>query len=518
MRFNSKVWILLAGGLFFTLSFEKIGISYIAWIGLIPLLYSINNSSSVKSFKMGWIFGMAHFTSLVYWVVYAMYYYGGLPVLISIPLLLLLSAYLSIYIGLFCAMINRLCKKPTNFFLIPIFWTVFEYIRSLSKLSFPWEFLGYTQYKNLKLIQISDILGVYGLSALIVFINISLFLLILYFFNIKWNNYKITVRHLSAYNGSAIVILSVILIYGHVQIKEIDSIIESSKKINAACIQGNISQEDKWDSHFMIHTTKKYINLSKQIIKQKPDLLVWPETALPFYYEQGGFLKEYIKKNVKEFNSCLLTGCLNIEQKDNTRLYYNSSILIKPDDKNIEKYHKTQLVPYGEFVPFKNIFPFINKLTQAAGDFSPGIEGNTLSCHDYFLGVQICFEIIFPNLSRKMVNNGADILINITNDAWYGTSSAPYQHFSMVVLRAVENKRSLARSANTGISGLIDPVGRILKKSDLFKEQIICHELPVIKIKTIYTSYGDIFAWLCIIICSVSLTINILYSRFKAKK
>ena len=168
------------------------------------------------------------------------------------------------------------------------------------------------------------------------------------------------------------------------------------------------------------------------------------------------------------------------------------------------KYDKVHLVPYGEYVPLKRFFPFLGKLVEAVGDFRPGKEGQVLSLNGEKVGILICFEIIFPELSRLMVKNGAQLLVNITNDAWFGTSSAPYQHLSMGVLRAVENHRAVARAANTGISAFVDPVGRILDKTPLFEEAVRIRSLPVMDQETFYTHYGDLFAIGCVLISMVA--------------
>jgi apolipoprotein N-acyltransferase len=177
--------------------------------------------------------------------------------------------------------------------------------------------------------------------------------------------------------------------------------------------------------------------------------------------------------------------------------YYVSAYLISPQGKWI-RYNKSHLVPYGEYVPFKKWVPFLGKMVAHVGDFVPGIKGKTIPWENAKLGIQICYEIIFPDLSRAMVKNGATLLVNITNDAWFGKTSGPYQHFSMTVFRAVENRRALARSANTGISGFIDPAGRILGSTPLLEEAVMTRSLPLLNQKSIYTRFGDVFAWACL--------------------
>ena len=201
---------------------------------------------------------------------------------------------------------------------------------------------------------------------------------------------------------------------------------------------------------------------------------------------------------IEQSGTDFLIGSPSFKRQGERVINYNSAYLISPGTKNIVKYDKAHLVPYGEYVPFKKWLPFLGKLVAQVGDFRPGTPGKTLPWKKNALGVQICYEIIFPGLSRAMVKNDAALLINITNDAWFGTTSGPYQHFSMTIFRAVENRRALARSANTGISGFIDPVGRILASTALLEEAAVTRELPLIHKKTFYTRFGDLLALACL--------------------
>jgi apolipoprotein N-acyltransferase len=192
--------------------------------------------------------------------------------------------------------------------------------------------------------------------------------------------------------------------------------------------------------------------------------------------------------------------------------------LISPLTKNMSKYDKTHLVPFGEYVPFKKWLPFLGKMVAQVGDFKAGMEGKTLLWKTEQVGVQICYEIIFPGLSRAMARNNASLLINITNDAWFGKTSGPYQHFSMTVFRAVENRRALVRSANTGISGFIDPAGRVLASTPLVQDAALVHSMPLMKIKTVYTRVGDLFAQACMAIVLLVIMLEIVRCWTKRKK
>ena len=198
-----------------------------------------------------------------------------------------------------------------------------------------------------------------------------------------------------------------------------------------------------------------------------------------------------------------LIGAPAFELKGKNADYFNRAYLIGPGGEVLGTYDKAHLVPYGEFTPFKEYLPFLGKIVEHVGDFVAGPKGMTLDWQGRKLGIQICYEIIFPELSRQLTKNGAALLVNITNDAWYGTTAGPYQHFSLVVLRAVENRRALARAANTGISGFIDPVGRVLDPTPLMEEAAVTRALPLLTTETIYTRFGDVFAFVCLSIALV---------------
>jgi apolipoprotein N-acyltransferase len=222
-------------------------------------------------------------------------------------------------------------------------------------------------------------------------------------------------------------------------------------------------------------------------------------------------------EGIKRSGADYLIGSPSFVRTDGLVEYYNSAYLIIPEDKTMGKYDKTHLVPFGEYVPFKKWLPFLGKIVAQVGDFKAGKVGQTLPWRNEQLGVQICYEIIFPGLSRAMVKNNASVLVNITNDAWFGKTSGPYQHFSMTVFRAVENRRSLARSANTGISGFIDPAGRILASTDLMQDAVATQMVPMLKERSIYTQIGDLFARICLALVLLIILIEIVRRKTNRK-
>jgi apolipoprotein N-acyltransferase len=487
-------------GLLLTCAFPKIGWDWLAWFALVPLLAAISNLSIRQSFRIGFITGLVHYLSLLYWVVPVMRTYGYLPLYLSIVILLLFTAVLALFPAVFSMALTAIGISPLRCLItMPLLWVALEYIRTFIFTGFPWELLGHSQYLRHHLIQISDLFGAYGVSFLIAVGNTAIFLVIMHIGRKTWHSKRIS-RPLML-GASALFVTGFLFtwIYGAWRIQATDRLMAAAPTARVAVIQGNIDQAVKWDPVFQDTTIKTYNRLSLAEKSEKPDLIVWPESATPFFLFYDRRPTKKVLAGIEQANIDFLIGSPSFERQSKREIYYNSAYLVSPAEKKISKYDKAHLVPYGEYVPFKKWLPFLGKLVAQVGDFRPGDPGKTLLWHKNALGVQICYEIIFPGLSRAMVKNNAVLLINITNDAWFGKTSGPYQHFSMTIFRAVENRRALARAANTGISGFIDPVGRILASTPLLEEAALTRSLPLIRNKTVYTRYGDILALACLV-------------------
>lgn len=496
-------------GLLMTMAFPKLDFSWCAWFALVPLLMALREASARQGFCLGVTAGITHYVGLLYWLAHTMHLYGYLPMYQSVSILIVMAFILSIFFGIFGWLTAARIDSPNQLWLLPAVWTTLEYIRTYIFTGFPWGFLGHSQYKQLWIIQISDLIGAYGISFLIVFINTSLFVCFASFFRYKWKDVRVRPWTVIISLSISGIMLGATLYYGRQRVNMIDTSLQKAPKVKIALIQGNIDQSIKWEPSFQNSTIKRYNRLSHFSLSARPELIVWPETATPFYLNYNNELTQKILTAVKKSKTPHLIGSPSVIVKNEEVQYYNSAYLINKDGAIIEKYDKVHLVPFGEYVPLKTYFPFIGKMVEQIGDFRSGKKGGILAWEKANLGIQICYEIIFPELSRAMVGNGADLLVNITNDAWFGATSAAYQHFSMAVFRAVENKRSLARSANTGISGFIDPVGRILNTTPLQEEKVLTLAVPIIKESTVYTRFGDIFAKACLL-----LTVMILAGGF----
>jgi apolipoprotein N-acyltransferase len=402
----------------------------------------------------------------------------------------------------------------------PFWWVSLELLRTFIFTGFPWELLGYSQFERIAFIQIADTLGVYGVSFLLALGNATVFLVLAAATGLRWRRQPVPAKLALTATGVCLMLLGANWFYGGWRVREVDRTARNAPTLRVAVVQGNIEQGRKWDPAFQLEAIDTHIRLSAAAPGSRPDLVVWPESAAPFYFMHEKAPTRLVLNGVRRTGIAHLIGSPAFKRRADGEVdYFNRAYLIQPDGGIGGFYDKVHLVPFGEYTPFKEYLPFIGKMVAHVGDFEPGAEGNVLFLEDIGLGIQICYEIIFPALSRAMTRNGAAVLVNITNDAWYGLSAGPYQHFSMVVFRAVENRRSLARAANTGISGFIDPAGRVLNATRLFVETALTGELPLLTTRTAYTRFGDFFAIACAFVALLSIIrFSKIHGKFKSRQ
>jgi len=471
---HNKNWgLYLLSSILFILSFPNFtgiesSFSWMAWFSLVPFIYAIDRENNVKDVVRNSLFyGLLIFLGGMYWLTE-----------VTIIGYLGIVSYMSLYIVLFGVI--RFYYK--NFIINALAWTILEYIRGSFAGGIPWLLIGASQYKFIYIIQIANITGIYGVSFLVALVNSV----------VCEKKYKLIKTVF------VLMILVTIGVYGNAKINKQDT----GSELKIGIIQPNIPQEVKWDPDYSDWMIDRLINLSEKV--GSCDLLVWPETAVPALAESKKTQNELVLM-VRQLNCNLLVGSQGIDKENR---YYNSAFFIS-EKKGIEKeYRKIHLVPFGEYVPFGKTFPFLKKCTPIEGEFYPGneyvlfdVEVNNTKL---YIGTLICFEDIFPSLARRFVSNGADILINITNDGWFGKTAGPYQHMILSIFRAVENKRPLIRSTNTGVSCFIDSSGRI---TDVIRDKnnnailvtgSTSAYVRTVKKDTFYTKYGDIFIYMCI--------------------
>jgi apolipoprotein N-acyltransferase len=529
------IWLALGTGMLLFLSFPgAVGLWPAAWVALVPLLLAVRNVRPAGAVRLGLLAGMVHYVSLLYWVIIVLGKYGNLPLWISIPALLLLSLYMSSYLALFCAIISRIWKQSEMMVVwaAPLLWVGLDFVRSFLFSGFPWQDLGYSQYKALLLIQTADLTGHFGITFHIVIVNsVTALLLVLWLANRSADQAAqpvLTLRLRRAWFYAilpALCMILGILGYNILRYRQLSEVIAGSPRMRVAVVQGSIEQDQKWSPAMRLATIDIYTRLSEQAIASKdgpPVLLVWPETALPFLISDTPYFRRLKNTLITKQKIWLLAGAPFYKavqdkqsQQAQTVESYNSAYLFTPAGKIGGRYDKQHLVPFGEYVPFSDYFSLPGPLVENIGNFSSGKAARPLSCQGAAIGVLICFESIFPKLSREWTASGANLLVNITNDAWFGRSSAPWQHLSMSVFRAVENRRSLARSANTGVSAIVDPLGRMTGTSPLFQPFYQVADVPLLQEKTIFVSFGYYFGLLCLL---VSIPFAFLFRHVKRRE
>ncbi len=508
-----------ASGFLYPLSFPAFDLGALAWLALVFLHLAVEYVSPGRAFRLGWIAGTLAFTGSMFWVITAMNLYGKVPLPIAILVMLLLTVYLGLYLAIYAAGLCWIRSAfPTLGFLpAPFLWVSLELIRTYVLTGLPWVLFGYSQYQTLSIIQLADHFGVYGVSFLLVLVNAALAETILW--SIK--AYRGFQRHSFPWPSAAAAVAGVgmALFYGVTLLSAADQV--PVRTLSVGVVQPNVEQAQKWDVAFRQETMGRFARLTADL-GPDVDLIVWPEAATPFVFELEPQYRAIVSDMAQQADAPLLFGSPALRRYPDGRPFLlNSAYLLATEGQILGRYDKQHLVPFGEYIPFHNsLLFFLDKLVEGIGDFEAG-PGPTLlmfkprekvppmaaaaTAPDFHVkfGVVICYEVIFPNLVRQFAANGADFMVTVTNDAWFGPSSAPYQHFGMVVLRAVENRMAFARAANTGISGFIDPYGRVTQQSSIFTQTALKDTIMLSPQRTFYAQYGDLFAYGCVILTAL---------------
>ncbi len=485
----------LIASVLLSLSFPPLRLGFLAYIALVPFFLLIEDKNYKESIRWGYLTGLFMNIGTLYWI-------NLVTVPGAIAAILYLPIYLIIYALLHTFIRKRLGEKYI-YVCIPCLWTGVEYLRSLGVLGFPWSSLAYTQSYYLSLIQYVSFTSVYGVSFWVVTINVFMLLLLKNFSNFK----KVVL-----YFVVLILLLLIPWIYGSIVIPDEDE--SAEEKIRVGLIQGNIDPYIKWDDAFLDENLTIYKELTLEAAQLQPQLIIWPETAVPDYLRISNLYLTNIRELLSKIYVPIITGAPDFKYlSDQTYLTFNGVFLLIPSRYNFQVYHKIHLVPFGERVPFTETFPFIKdfleSLEMGEGNFSPGNEvisfrvpisshnknskTDQLELGQIYAPVVICFESLFPELIRKFIQKGADILVIITNDAWFKRSAAPYHHAQMAVFRAIEHRVSIARCANTGVSMFVNPYGRTLKSTPIFQKMYIIDEIPLRTETTFFTQYGNVF-------------------------
>lgn len=504
------------GGLLFGLAFPPLPFPYLIFVALIPYLIIISKRETLAEINR-----ITYLTSFVFTLT-TLYWVGSWTkeadpfLMISGVLLMFVNPAVYLIPSTLYYFAKKLLNRKIAFFLLPFFWVALEYAYSLTDLRFPWLTLANSLPKFNLFIQIADIIGAYGISLLVLFINLFLFLALREFID----NRKFSLKFLLI----ALIIFLIPVIYGAVRIKTFKM---PEENVKIGLIQPNLNPWDKWQAGNLDEQLEMYLDLSRKAVKKNAKIIIWPESALPVYLLVGNYFTQVNRiQNFADSNDVfIMTGMPDAnfyfdkseappdaKYSKAINMYYvsyNSILLFSPQSSQVQKYAKIKLVPFGEKVPFVEHLPFLGNFIKWQVGISSWNVGTKQNVFDFVEGVQlkvggvICIESIYPDFVAGFVQNGANIIAVVTNDSWYGYSSGPFQHKEISALRAIENRRFVVRAANGGVSAIIDPLGRTVMKTKLFERDIIVGNAGINNTLTIYSKYPLVIPLLCSLISLV---------------
>lgn len=445
-------------------------------------------------FLYGVTTGVVYFAGTLYWVTETMALHGGMPIAVSIPIAALLVAYLAIYTGVFALLLGGAVRRfgMGGVWLAPLIWVATEWARATIGGGFPWVHLGASQATVAPIVQLASVVGVYGLSAFVALVSTAAAAVAL--------SRTSSTRLAASVVGLAVIAVA---IGGAVRVSR-QTLLAEGQPFRVGLVQGSVEQEQKWDPRFRTDIMARYLALSRTAIDDGADLVIWPESSTPFSFDASALLAQPIREMAAASQTPFIIGSDQFVPGANgePERYYNAAVLIGADGRSREWYRKMKLVPFGEYVPLQSLLFFVGPLVEAVSNFSAGTEAVVFDADGARVSVAICYESVYPWIAREFVQNGSALLATITNDAWFGRSSAAYQHFQQGALRAVEQGRFVVRAANTGISGAVDPYGRVVAATPLFEPTAVTVDVRLLTDRTIYSRTGDVVVW-----CSVAVAL-----------
>jgi len=496
----------LLSGALLALSFPRYGHPAFAWIALVPLVLALSGwrgrpgrlpgQPPLRAFLLGLASGSVYFAGTLYWTGTVIRTFGGIPTIAAIGGVILLALYQGAFPAIGALISSRLINRAgvAGIFLVPAAWVATEYFRGVAFGGFPWVPLGDSQVTVLPVAQLASVLGMYGVSLLVAFVNAA----------IAYAMLTAGRARMSALATTAVVLIATAA-WGSLRIAD-GSLTRMGTAIRVGLIQGNIAQEDKWKAGEARRIFTTYIAMTRDAVRRGAEFVIWPESSTPFMFEEDPVGQAAIRELARELHVPILFGS-DQEVRGATPALYNAAFLIGPDGTTLGVYRKIHLVPWGEFIPLKRWLYFVSPLVDSFTDFSPGTTMVMLPVGSHLVSTAICYEVVYPSLIRQAVQAGSELVTTITNDAWYGNSSAPYQHFQLASMRAIEQGRYMVRAANTGISGIVDPYGRVVQQSAIFEQSALVEQVRFLTIRTAYSKIGDVVAYAAMAIIAVALIV-----------
>ncbi len=488
-KFKIKYFIFsIVSGILLAITFQKINAFWLAFAALVPIINTVLKNSVKKSLVYGFLFGFVFWFVSLYWMYpFVKFNTGGIQAAaVSVLLWFYLSLYFVVW-AVFLSFSKRRFKPVILSFFSASLWTALEFARSYLLTGFGWNLLGYSQASFIYFIQISDIAGVYGVSFVIVFINMLIY-------------YQLRYVKESKYIYFVLLTFLFTIIYGY--IKTYKFYTDYGEEFKAGIVQPNVDIYKKWDKKYNNEILENIKDSVGKFENEGLDITVYPETVLTEYFENDKKTAQFIK-DISRFGEVNLIGSLTY---DGTKIY-NSVYALGRDFSVKARRDKVHLVPFGEFIPFRNYLSKYFEIFDSMGDFNKGSELPVFKYGRLAVGATICSENFFADISRKLVLNGAKILTNHTNDGWFLNTDAPYQHFVMNVFRAVENRKNVIVSANTGISAVIDCCGNVVKGTLPDEKSVLICSVYQNNDITIYDKIGYKFVYFCVFMSILMLLI-----------
>jgi apolipoprotein N-acyltransferase len=550
---RSRYPLAILAGLLLAASLPKIGIAGLAWIAPALMLAVALGKGSAESFRIGYVAGLAYYLASLYWLLLIPYCWHSIP-LGPAAGWLSLSAYVALYPATWVWLLaeGRPTKlerdvPPTEVPRIPgaaaawfpasvgvfarswtrrtvwalsgaALWVALEMLVARLFSGFPWNLLGSSQYQMTPLIQIASITGIYGVSFLVVWVSLSMLsaglMLVL----------RPTVR--SIWVGEIFLPLVVVALVFNFGFRQLQHDPPVTRTLKVALIQPSIPQTLIWDTSRDQERFRELVRLSEQAMTNHPDLLVWPEAAVPSFARWDTNLYPAITNLVRQHHVWLILGSDDIARSAQAASadgyeFYNASFLVNPNGEFVSRYRKRNLVVFGEYIPLVRWLPFVKWFTPIEGGFTPGDRPVpfTLTHPEVKASVLICFEDIFPQLDREYADDDTDFLVNLTNNGWFGEGAAQWQHAAAALFRAVENGLPLIRCSNNGLTGWVDARGRLRQifrddRGTIYGAGVLTAEIPLLgagekRVPTFYHEHGDWFGWVC-----VGIAVAMLMGRF----
>ncbi|MCZ7585819.1 MAG: apolipoprotein N-acyltransferase [Deltaproteobacteria bacterium] len=520
-----ETWPVLPGAALYFLAYPTVGAWPLIFVALAPTVALVHTAKTPKrAFWFAFAAGFAANAGKLYWLVYTINHFGHFPLPAALLVFGLLCAAIGCFWGVPLYYFHRITKATGYpvWLTFPVAWMVHDWLLSWVLTGFPWEMVGHALVSWLPMAQFADVIGGFGLTYPVAFGNV-----------VAYEIYRFARRRRDGFpTGESIAFAAMVAflaIYGLVRLPQVDRMMEAGRPVKVGMLQGNVDQNEKWDPRFKNRTINTYKRQALRVASDGAQLILMPETALPYWQTQGEELNRGIRKFLKGLENqwVLLAMPSRVENPEDPEwpYHYNSTVLVTPGGDLTSWYNKHRLVPFGEYLPMKKLsvpfvkwlrgFEALSKLRLSAG-FYKGEEYTTFPFDAAPFGIAICYEVVYPAITREVAKMGAAFMVTVTNDAWFGDTSAPHQHWAQVQMRAIETRRYFARSANTGISGVVDAAGRTLSQTGTYVEAAITGEVRTMDTASVYLRFGDWFIYLCV--AAFFVLLGVMVARERAAK